>query len=216
MKYPQLLIFDCDGVLVDSESLSSQVIAEEITKLGIPMLTEESQNMFKGGALSSVIEYVEKKLGKPIPYDFETVFRKRSFELFESSLEPIPGIVKALEELPHSKCVASNGPLKKMKFNLKLTKLMPYFDDNLFSAYDVNRWKPDPLLFLHAAKKMEVTAERCLVIEDSIHGVEAAVKAGMKVLGFALHSEGSELSAAGATVFKDMNELPKLIHSMAD
>ncbi|MFT5261997.1 MAG: HAD superfamily hydrolase (TIGR01509 family) [Polaribacter sp.] len=214
MSKPQLIIFDCDGVLVDSEKISSQVIAEEISKLGIPMETMEAQNLFTGGSLADVGKYIEAKLGEPIPYDFEAVYRKRSFELFEEFLEPISGIeevLKAISEKPLKRCVASNGPLQKMLFNLKLTKLLPYFEGHLFSAYEVNRWKPDPFLFLHAAKEMKVLPEHCLVIEDSTHGVEAAVAAGIPVLGFAPDHDGADLKAAGARVFSDMNELPNLI-----
>ncbi len=214
MSKPQLLIFDCDGVLVDSEKISSQVIAEEITKLGMPMETREAQNLFTGGSLADVEQYIEGKLGRPIDYDFESVYRRRSFELFEEFLEPISGVeevLKILSAKSMKRCVASNGPLEKMLLNLKLTKLLPYFEGHLFSAYEVNRWKPDPFLFLHAAKEMKVLPAECLVIEDSTHGVEAAVSAGIPVLGFAPDHDGADLKAAGARVFKDMNELPNLI-----
>lgn len=214
MSKPQLIIFDCDGVLVDSEKFSSQVIAEEITKLGIPMEVLEAQNLFTGGSLADVEKYIVSKIGRPIPYDFEKVYRKRSFELFEEFLEPIPGVEEVLKNISAQaikKCVASNGPLKKMLFNLRKTKLLPYFEGHLFSAYEVNRWKPDPFLFLHAAKNMNVAPEKCLVIEDSIHGVEAAVSAGIPVLGYAPDHDGAELKGAGAIVFSAMNELPNLI-----
>jgi len=214
MSKPQLLIFDCDGVLVDSEKISSRVIAEEITKVGIPMETHEAQKLFTGGSLADVEKYIEVKLGRPIGYDFETVYRKRSFELFEQFIEPINGVEEALkniEERSIKKCVASNGPLQKMLLNLRLTNLLPFFKGQLFSAYEVNRWKPDPFLFLHAAKTMNTVPEDCLVIEDSIHGVEAAISAGMPVLGYAPDHNGHDLQKAGATVFSDMNQLFDLI-----
>jgi len=214
MSKPKLLIFDCDGVLVDSEHISSKVIAEEITKLGFPMETEESQALFTGGSLADVIKHIEGKLGHPIPFDFDAVYRKRSYEMFEAFLEPIPGIEEALKKIDLPKCVASNGPLKKMRFNLQLTNLLPYFNGHLFSAYEVNRWKPDPFLFLHAAQSMNVLPADCLVIEDSIHGVEAAVSAGIPVLGFSPHNDGKTLKEAGAMIFSDMKLLPEIINNL--
>jgi len=214
MSKPQLIIFDCDGVLVDSEHLSSQLIAEEISKLGFPMKTAQAQGLFTGGSLADVEQYIESKLGHPIPYDFEAVFRKRSYELFESSLQPISEIeeaLKAISAMSIQNCVASNGPLEKMLFNLEKTKLLSYFEDRLFSAYQVNRWKPDPFLFLHAAKTMKVAPAHCLVIEDSTHGVEAAVAAGIPVLGYSEGANGDALKKAGAKVFSDMRDLPDLI-----
>lgn len=211
---PQLIIFDCDGVLVDSEPLSNQIIAEEITKLGFPMTTQEAFDVFAGGSLEIVSAFIKEKIGGVVPDNLEEIYRKRSYELFEEKLVAVAGIERALKELRIPRCVGSNGPLHKIKFNLGLTKLSSYFDEqHLFSAYDVNRWKPDPFLYLHAAKIMGVAPEHCVVVEDSVHGAQAGVAAGMRVLGYSPHNDGTGLKAEGAQVFDSMSDLIRLIHN---
>jgi HAD superfamily hydrolase (TIGR01509 family) len=210
---PKLVIFDCDGVLVDSEDLACRVIAEEISSLGFPMETLEARRLFTGGAFADVIRFVEERLGLKINFDLEARYREKTFALFEQELQPIPGISDVLPKVQLQKCVASNGPLNKMTFNLKRTNLFHHFEGRLFSAYEVNRWKPDPFLFLHVAQTMQVAPAHCLVIEDSVQGVRAAVAAGMPVLGFSPHDEGEVLAREGAKVFYRMEELPRLLDS---
>lgn len=211
---PQLIIFDCDGVLVDSEPLSNQIIAEEITKLGYPMTTAEAFNTFAGGSLELVTTFIKEKIGGKVPDNLEEVYRKRSYELFEEKLVAVAGIEDALKTLTIPRCVGSNGPLHKIKFNLGLTKLSGYFDEqHLFSAYEVNRWKPDPFLYLHAAKMMGVAPAHCVVVEDSFQGTKAGVAAGMRVLGYSPHNDGQQLKDAGAHVFDSMENLVELIHA---
>ena len=144
--------------------------------------------------------------------NFEAIYRERSYALFKFSLQPVEGIREVLESLPNQKCVASNGPLPKMKLNLGLTGLKDFFDENLFSAYIVGHWKPDPRLFLHAAQQMGFEPRDCIVIEDSHHGVTAANAAGMEVFGYAGRTPFQKLEEAGATVFTAMQELPNLIN----
>lgn len=208
----QLIIFDCDGVLVDSEPLSNQIIAEEITKLGFPMTTQEAFDVFAGGSLEMVTAFIKEKIGGAVPNNLEEIYRKRSYELFEEKLVAVAGIEEALKALTIPRCVGSNGPLHKIKFNLGLTNLSTHFDEqHLFSAYDVNRWKPDPFLYLHAAKVMGVAPEYCVVVEDSVHGAQAGVTAGMRVLGYSPHNDGAGLKKAGAHVFDSMHNLLDLI-----
>jgi len=208
----QLIIFDCDGVLVDSEPLSNRVIAEEITRLGYPMTTEEAFKVFTGGSLAIVTEFIEKHIGGKVPDNLEAIYRKRSYELFEQELQPVAGIKTALKQLDMARCVGSNGPLNKINFNLKLTQLDHYFEqEHLFSAYEVKHWKPDPFLYIHAAQKMGFSPDQCLVVEDSLHGVQAAVAAEMNILGYSPHNDGKALENAGAIVFKDMHQLPSLV-----
>jgi HAD superfamily hydrolase (TIGR01509 family) len=213
---PQLLIFDCDGVLVDSEDLACRVIAEEISNLGFPMETVEARRLFTGGSFADVIQFTEQILGLKINFDLEARYREKTFALFEQELQPIPGISDIIPTILLQKCVASNGPLNKMTFNLKRTNLYHHFEGRLFSAYEVNRWKPDPFLFLHAAQTIGVAPEHCLVIEDSVQGVRAAVAADIPVLGFAPNYEGEALAREGARVFYNMGELPLLLDSYSD
>ncbi len=210
-KQNKLIIFDCDGVLVDSEPLSNRTIAGQMQDLGIPMTEAEAIKLFAGGSLANVRDYAQKMTGQDIPEDFEDVYRTRSYELFRKELQAVPGIKEILENLPNIRCVASNGPIPKMELNLNLTGLTHFFDGKLFSAYEVGHWKPDPRLFLHAAKTMGFENKDCIVIEDSDHGIHAAKAAGMQVFGYAGRTPREKLTSAGAEVFEDMRELKGLL-----
>lgn len=207
----KLIIFDCDGVLVDSEPLSNQTIAEQMQELGIEMTPEEAIHLFAGTSLKNVSNHIKTITGKDAPSNLEEVYRLRSYELFRKELQAVPGIKSLLEQIPNKKCVASNGPMEKMILNLQLTQLHHFFEKNLFSAYDVGYWKPDPHLFLHAAKSMGFEAGDCIVIEDSHHGIQAAKSAGMQVYGFAGRTPREKLENTGARVFEDMSQLPGLL-----
>ncbi len=207
MSY-ELVIFDCDGVLVDSESISCGAIAEIATELGFPMTTRESINYFVGTSIEYAIDFLKDKTTQPIPADFESRYRKICHERFQTDLQPIPGIENLLTKLDLPKCVGSNGPRHKIISNLKLTNLIHHFDqEHLFSAYDIKKWKPLPDLYLHAASRMNVAPEKCVVVEDSVAGVKAARAAGMSVYGYAGDGDGENLSAAGAKVIFSMCEL---------
>ncbi|MFK8009943.1 MAG: HAD family hydrolase [Saprospiraceae bacterium] len=204
---PKFIIFDCDGVLVDTEEISCGVLAEEARKLGTNLSNQEALETFAGTSYSFVFEFIEKRLGKKLPENFEELYRKRTFEEFEKNLQPIPGIHEVVKKLQLPFCVASNAPAYKVEFNLKLVKLFPFFEKNIFSAYQVNAWKPDPTLFLTAAKKNGFAPSETLVIEDSPAGVQAAVAANMKVLGFAKGKKAEILQSKGATVISTMTEI---------
>lgn len=204
---PKFIIFDCDGVLVDTEAISTRVIAEEARKLHIQISNQEALETFAGTSLNFVYSFLEKKLGQTLPEDFEAVYRKRSFEEFEKDLQPIPNIHAVIQKLDLPFCVASNAPAYKVEFNLKLTKLYSYFEGKIFSAYQVKKWKPNPTLFLTAAKTMGFSPADCLVVEDSPAGVQAAIAANMKVLGYAEGKKASILKSHGAIVIDDMNEI---------
>ena len=154
------------------------------------------------------------KTGKELPGGLEDVYRERSYALFQKELQAIPGIEKALEAIDYQRCVASNGPLHKMKLNLNLTGLAHYFGDDLFSAYEVGFWKPDPRLFLHAAEKMGYPPDKCIVIEDSIHGIHAAKSAGMRVLGFSNSHYGHKLENEGVRTFHSMDDLSEILNEI--
>jgi len=210
MKPIQLLIFDCDGVLVDSEPISCRIVAEELRKLGLKISNEEAKHQFAGTSMEYIRKYVQS-IGCRVPEDFEEIYRERSHAAFEAELQPVAGIKEALKALDFPRCVASNGPGYKVKANLEITGLRPLFGDELFSAYDIQRWKPEPDLYLHAALQMNTAFENCLVIEDSTAGVQAARRAGMRVLGYAGAGGADRLAAAGAQVFTSMAELPRLV-----
>lgn len=212
-----LLIFDCDGVLVDSELISNRVLAAHLSRHGLPITAKECQTKFLGGTIPGVVRMVAEE-GIELPEDFETTLRERDIEVFARELEPVNGILKTLEALSGKrKCVASSGSPEKIRRNLETTGLLGYLDPYLFSAHDVKSPKPSPDLFLHAAACMAERPDDCIVIEDTTLGIEGAKRAGMKAFGFigASHRTPNDedvLRKAGADlVFSDMNELPSLL-----
>ncbi len=211
---PELVVFDCDGVLVDSEPIANRVMAEAISALGWSLSTADCIARFKGHHFDTIIAVIEDRLGRPVPAEWLPNMRAATHAAFERELEPVPGVVAALDALAESglaTCVASQGPLEKMAVSLGVTGLRARFEDRIFSAYQVARGKPHPDLFLFAAQAMGVAPPRCLVIEDSPLGVTAARAAGMNVLGFAPEGDGADLAAAGGALFRDMAELPGLL-----
>ncbi len=211
---PALVIFDCDGVLVDSETIANRIMAEAITATGIPMTYEECRARFVGGTLQRVIDTLEEWLGKPLPAGWKEAFEARRNAAFREELKPVPGIAAALEAIRVSGtpiCVASSGSLEKMNLTLGLTGLKTPFGGKLFSATMVSHGKPEPDLFLYAAEQMGQAPENCVVVEDSLLGVTAAMAAGMRVLAYAAEGDADALTAAGGLPFTDMAELPGLL-----
>lgn len=213
-ELPELIVFDCDGVLVDSEPIANRVMAEAITALGWPLSTADSMARFKGHHFDTIIAAVEERLGRPLPAAWLPDLRAATDAAFERELQPVPGVIAALDAVAKSglaTCVASQGPLEKMAVSLGVTGLRARFEGRVFSADQVERGKPHPDLFLFAAEAMGVAPGTCVVIEDSPLGVTGARAAGMAVLGFAPEGDGAELAAAGAELFRDMAELPGLL-----
>ncbi|MGX1916196.1 HAD family hydrolase [Streptomyces phaeochromogenes] len=215
MRY-ELVIFDNDGVLVDSEPISNTLLAAYLTELGHPTSYEESLRDYMGAAMHRVHDLVEERTGERLPADFDDVFHARVFAAFERELEPVAGAVEVLEKLaadgvPY--CVASSGSHERIRVGHRKTGLDRWFDDGrIFSSQDVGRGKPAPDLFLHAAERMGVTPEKCLVVEDSPLGVRAAVAAGMDVYGFTAMTPAERLAGADR-LFGDMGELIGLLQS---
>ena len=217
MSLPSLVLFDCDGVLVDSERLSHSVLREMIAECGVKLTLEQTLEHFMGTSTEKGLEILASLIGQPAPTGFDDMFNARSFEAFTRALEPVPGVPELLTDLQSPFCVASNGPRKKMRFTLGHTGLLPFFEGRLFSAEDVKFPKPAPDLFLHAAASLGVAAASCLVIEDSVSGVLAARSAGMRVFGFAAMGQGKKLSQAGAhLVFEEMAALPSILSAYSD
>ena len=211
---PELIVFDCDGVLVDSEPIANRVMAEAITALGWPLSTADCIARFKGHHFDTIIAAVEERLGRSVSADWLPDLRAATDAAFERELETVPGVIAALDVVAESgtaTCVASQGPPEKMVVSLGVTGLWARFEGRIFSAYQVARGKPHPDLFLFAAEAMGVAPGSCVVIEDSPLGVTGARAAGMSVLGFAPEGGGADLAAAGAALFYDMAELPGLL-----
>ena len=215
-----LAIFDCDGVLVDSEVLASRLLAEAVSALGYPLSPEQSRERFTGKSIRQVVAAIEADWGRTLPVDFEEKLRARDLAVFARELQAVPGIAAALPNLGIPICVASSGAPEKIRHSLNVTGLNGFFNGHLFSAHAVRNGKPAPDLFLHAAETMGVVPERCAVIEDSVAGVTGGAAAGMTVLGFTggghcTPATKEALRRAGAhIVFKDMTELPGLIRQL--
>jgi HAD superfamily hydrolase (TIGR01509 family) len=183
MMRPHLIIFDCDGVLVDSEVLSCRCLCEALAGCGIEVGLEETLDLFLGRSLDAVLEHYQG-LGRSIPRQFPTELMVKVQETFRAALCPIDGIGSVLEGLNIPHCVASSSTLDRVSLSLSLTGLAGHFGDRLYTAQMVDRGKPAPDLFLYAARRMQADPSRTLVIEDSVSGVRAAKAAGMTVWGF--------------------------------
>jgi HAD superfamily hydrolase (TIGR01509 family) len=207
----ELVIFDCDGVLVDSEPLGNRVLAECLTEIGLPTTLEDSLRTYKSRSWSQCVEIIEGKLGRPMPDGFAASYYKRALATFERELVAVPGIHEVLDRITTPTCVASNGRHTTMQVTLKKTALLERFQGRIFSAVDVPRPKPFPDLYLHAARQMGATPSVCAVVEDSPSGIRAAREAGMTVFGYAGREDPEALAAAGARVFRAMRELPALL-----
>jgi HAD superfamily hydrolase (TIGR01509 family) len=212
-----LVIFDCDGVLVDSEIISCRAHAETLTRYGYPISADQVYDRFLGRSSHSARLDVERDLGRALPDDFHDQLNAELFRLLEASLEATPHIEQALDSIAQPICVASSGPPEKIRLSLTRTGLYGRFAPHIFSATQVAHGKPAPDLFLFAAARMGVSPERCLVIEDSTPGITGARAAGMAVLGFHGGSHcrpghADTLQSAGAiATFADMRQLPGLI-----
>ncbi|MEU6578796.1 HAD family hydrolase [Streptomyces sp. NPDC046805] len=213
MRY-DLVIFDNDGVLVDSEPISNRLLAAYLTELGHPTSYEDSVRDYMGSAMHRIHELVLARTGQRLPEDFDDVFHARVFAAFERELKPVAGAAGVLEKLavngvPY--CVASSGSHERIRVGHRTTGLDRWFEESrIFSSQDVGRGKPAPDLFLYAAERMGVAPERCVVVEDSPLGVQAAVSAGMEVYGFTAMTPAERLADADQ-LFADMGELADLL-----
>ena len=212
-----LVIFDCDGVLVDSEVISCHAHAQTLTRHGYPITFDQVLDRFLGRSSRQANLEVEAELGRSLPDDFHLQLQDELFRTFATTLEAVPHIDDALDAIALPVCVASSGSQERMRVSLGRTGLYDRFAPNIFSATQVRNGKPAPDLFLFAATQMQTAPARCLAIEDSVAGISAALAAGMTVLGFHGGSHcrpgyGDTLRAAGASVtFDDMRQLPGLI-----
>lgn len=211
MKNIKCIIFDCDGVLVDSEAIGNRVLLNMASEHGLEMSLEDAYKNFNGRSLKDCFQQIEQAIKNPLPEDFEIEYRKKSFEAFQIHLKPVEGVIEFINNLKIPYCVASSGPLEKINLNLKTTGLLEKFENKIFSSYQIKSWKPEPEIFLYAAQKMGFAVEECIVIEDSKAGIMAAVKGGFKVFGLANHTNPKELENEGAIVFQSFHELASLL-----
>ena len=208
----ELVIFDCDGVLVDSERLAVRIDVRVLAELGWILTEQEVVERFMGRTHEYMVSEIEAFLGRPLAPDWEDPFHQLYRDAFAAELQPVEGVVEALDRITLPTCVASSGTHEKIRFTLGLTNLYDRFAGRIFSASEVARGKPAPDLFLHAAKRMGVDPAACAVVEDSRYGVEAARAAGMLALGFAGGLTAAEhLQGPGTIVFTEMRELPSLL-----
>lgn len=213
---PSLIIFDCDGVLVDTEPVANRLLARVLDEEGFPISHEECRRLFVGRTMDAVRAHVEAALGRALREDWTPYIRDRTLEAFAEGIEPVLGardVIHGLKTRGLPYCVASSGKFEKMRFTLGRTGLLPLVEGVLFSAEEVRAGKPAPDLFLHAASRMGHEPSRCLVIEDSVPGVQAAVAAGMPVIGYAGDplTDAAALENEGAHVISEMGALIDLL-----
>ena len=204
----ELVIFDCDGTLVDSETVVAEVLAGCAREQGVSLTARESLRRFKGGRIADVVSVFETEHGVVLPESFVADFRERSNRALRERLQPMEGAVELLQAMHLPYCLASNGMRSKMDVTLGTTGLDRFFPaDRIFSGYEIGSWKPEPELFLHAARHFGVEPSRCAVIEDSLPGIQAGLAAGMTV--FALAETDEELAGAWP-------DGVQIIHSLRD
>jgi HAD superfamily hydrolase (TIGR01509 family) len=212
----ELVIFDCDGVLLDSERIAVRVDAQVLADLGWPLSEAEIIDRFVGRSHSYMVGEIEAHLGRPLPATWDAELDPLYREAFAAELAPVAGVIQALAAISIPSCVASSSSHERLRFTLELVGLYERFAGRIFSAADVPRGKPAPDLFLYAARRCGVSPDACVVVEDSQWGVEAARAAGMRAIGYA-GGLGSVQALTGpdTVVIEDMRDLPGLIEEMA-
>jgi HAD superfamily hydrolase (TIGR01509 family) len=209
------VIFDCDGVLVDSESISNDVLARKLTAEGLPTTLTQARRDYQGLLLDEVLDRAQERLGRQLAAGWIEAYERERSAVFRRELQPVPGAAETAQRIIAAGvavCVASQGKLEKTRLSLSLTGLDALFpDDALFSAHTVPRGKPHPDLFLHAARSMGASPADCVVIEDTPSGVAAAVTARMRVLGYAADSDEQALRRAGAEIVHSLHDVPQLL-----
>jgi HAD superfamily hydrolase (TIGR01509 family) len=208
----RLVIFDCDGVLVDSEPIAVRIDVEMLAEVGLEMSEEEVIERFVGRSPEVILAAAEAHLGRAVPDGWFDRGEARIRRAYATELQPVPGIAEALESIADPVCVASSSAPENIRYKLELTGLYERFAPHIFSATEVANGKPAPDLFLHAAARMGAAPGDCVVIEDSRYGVEAARAAGMDVFGYAGGLTAADvLEGPRTVVFDDMRELPRLL-----
>lgn len=208
-----LIIFDMDGTLVDSEPIANRVFHEKLVQLGLDPRFDEATIAadLTGLALSSCFAIVRERYGLMLPEDFETDLQAETYQRLRSDLRPVAGVPDMLQQVGRPKCVASSSELDKIALSLELCGLSGHFGPHTFSAQQVQNGKPHPDLFLFAADRMGHMPKACAVVEDSLPGAQAGIRAGMTVFAYRPNGEGEAFAAMGCRVFDDMADLPALL-----
>ena len=211
-----LVIFDCDGVLVDSEPISNRVLADLLTEIGLPTTLEQSLRLFLGKSWKDNFLIIQERLGRTPPQELYEIYTNRMYQAFEAELKPIPGIESALDQISLKTCVASSGPHMKIRKTLGVTGLLPRFENHIFSADDVENGKPAPDLFLYACEKMGSKSSSSVVVEDALPGVKSALSAGMTVLAYTPSGDVNDLKKHVVATFEDMLQLPNILNGIME
>ncbi|MEU4448302.1 HAD-IA family hydrolase [Actinosynnema sp. NPDC050801] len=206
-----LLILDLDGVLVDTQDAEDGALAHVGTLMGVHLTPDQASALFSGKRVQECLDLLAEMAHRPPPPDAVRIVRAKCQELIGGTLEPVPGVEDALRRVGVELCVASNSPREIIEKRLADCGILGFFGDRLYSAYEVNAWKPDPELFRWAARDRGVAADRCVVVEDSLVGVDAALSAGMRVLQFNVVPVEAP-HRAGVPTFSSMHALPELVH----
>ncbi|HEX2872142.1 MAG TPA: HAD-IA family hydrolase [Polyangiaceae bacterium] len=209
-----LVIFDCDGVLVDSEPIAARLTAESVSELGWEMSAELAKSEFLGDTFSNIIRRVEERIGRRVPADWPARSQAKLLAALERELTPVAGVKSAIEALlaaGATLAVGSQGSHEKMQLTLGVTGLLPFFEGRIFSASQVKSPKPAPDLFLLAASTLGFAPSQSVVVEDSTRGVKAALAAGMRILGYTASVGREAIVAAGAEPVDDLAQVPKLL-----
>ncbi|MEO8203800.1 MAG: HAD family hydrolase [Betaproteobacteria bacterium] len=211
----ELVIFDCDGVLVDSEPIANRILAEQLQAVGLHLDAGEVMRRFVGRTRDGCLAFGAELLNRPLPAGFGERWDTALFDALRREVRAIEGVLEVISGLRIPYCVASNGNRDRLRLTLEAAGLLALFEGRIFCAADVAHPKPAPDLFLHAAAVMGAPPERCVVIEDTPTGARAATAAGMKVLGYAAapHADREALAREGATLFERMEHVPSLLRS---
>ena len=184
---------------------------ELIKPFGISNEFEKVIDNYNGGSLKASLDKIEELINEELPKNFVKEYRNLTYETFKKELRPIKGITEFIKKINIPICVASSGPREKIIENLKTTNLLKYFGGNIFSSYDIQSWKPEPGIFIHAANKMGFKPQECVVIEDSLDGIQAALSGGFNIIGFATESNFEEMNKTQAIVFKSITEIEQSV-----
>ncbi len=210
----ELIAFDCDGVLVDSERMEIDVMAIALGWLEVDATAEAILDANRGGSFANLFAHVERLHGQPLPSEFGARYRELQLGMLED-VTAVPGALDVIDAIDLPRCVASGGPMDKMRTTLGATGLWDVFDPHIYSCYDIGSHKPEPDVYLHAAAQFDVAPEACVVIEDSANGVGAAAAAGMHVIGLTRDVDARALLDAGATeTISEMREAIDRINAL--
>jgi HAD superfamily hydrolase (TIGR01509 family) len=205
------VLFDCDGTLVDSEILCCEAYVRVFRKYGISLTLEQAIKAFKGVKLYEIIDRMKAEQGLNQQVDIlEAEYRAEVAQLFDERLVPIEGVRELLQQIIVPIAVVSNGPVSKMHHSLGLAELLPFFQDHLYSGYDVGRWKPDPAVIYHAVAELGIPVERCILVEDSVSGTQAGIAAGIPVFYYCADPHNPPINHPLVTRFDQMAQLPEL------